>query len=173
MLLKIIGSILIISASGFIGFLYSKDCSARPQQLREIQNMLQMLENEISFLSTPLSEAFERIYKSSNNSISAIFKSAHEYLIDNLNYNASEAWALAVRDNIKKTSLKEEDEEILVSFGKILGSSDVEGQIGNIRLTVNQLKMQEHKAEEIRKKNENMYRTLGVLGGIAIVILLL
>ena len=34
----------------------------------------------------------------------------------------------------------------------MLGSSDLEGQIKNIRLTLNQLKLQEQKAEEFRKK---------------------
>lgn len=173
MLLKIIGSVLIITASSFIGFVYSRDCSKRPQQLREIQSMLQMLENEISFLSNLLADAFEKVYKSNKDATSLIFKSAFENLCGNTGYNAQEAWELAVRDNIKKTSLNEEDELILISFGKLLGNSDVEGQINNIRLTISQLKMQELKAEEIRKKNENMYRALGVLGGIASVILLL
>ena len=68
--------------------------------------------------------------------------------------------------------MNSEDEEILISFGKLLGSSDTEGQIKNIRLTLNQLKMQEEKAEELRKKNESMYRNLGVLGGLAIIIIL-
>jgi len=54
----------------------------------------------------------------------------------------------------------------------MLGSSDVEGQIKNIRLTINQLKLQEQKAEELRAKNEAMYRNLGILGGLAIIIIL-
>jgi len=173
MILKIIGSMLIITASSFIGFIYSRECAKRPQQLREIQGMLQILENEISFLSNLLADAFEKAYKSNRDATSLIFKSAFENLCDNKGYNAQEAWELAVRDNIKKTSLNEEDEQILMSFGKMLGNSDVEGQVSNIRLTINQLKMQELKAEETRKKNESMYRALGVLGGIASVILLL
>jgi len=85
---------------------------------------------------------------------------------------ADEAWTKAVKENISATSLNSEDEVIIISFGKMLGSSDLEGQIKNIRLTVNQLRIQEQKAEELRSKNEKMYKNLGVLFGLAIIILL-
>ena len=84
--------------------------------------------------------------------------------------SASEAWKDAVKLNIDATSFDKEDEKVIISFGKMLGSSDLEGQIKNIRLTLNQLKLQEQKAEEFRK-NEAMYRNLGILG-IAIIIIL-
>lgn len=80
---------------------------------------------------------------------------------------------MAVKENIKKTALKKEDEAIVLSFGKMLGASDLEGQISNIRLTLTQLKMQEEKAEEEKEKNKTMYMNLGVLGGLAIVIILI
>jgi len=86
-----------------------------------------------------------------------------EALENDTGITAGEAWAKAVKENIKNTSLNKEDEEIIISFGKMLGSSDVEGQIKNIRLTINQLKLQEQKAEELRAKNEAMYRNLGYL----------
>ena len=37
------------------------------------------------------------------------------------------------------TALNREDEQILLSFGKSLGNTDLEGQIKNIRLTLAQL----------------------------------
>lgn len=173
MLLKLIGSMLVIGASSFIGYVLSRECSRRPVQLRSLQGMLQMLENEISFLSNLLTDALERIYKSSNNEVSCIFKAALDNLSHDDGFNASEAWEKAVRENIKQTALNKEDEQILVSFGKMLGSSDLDGQLKNIKLTVNQLKLQEQKAEEYKRKNEAMYKTLGVLGGIAVVIILI
>ncbi|MCX7923270.1 MAG: stage III sporulation protein SpoIIIAB [Clostridia bacterium] len=172
MILKIIGSVAILGASSILGHVYSQDCVKRPQELRVLQGLLQMFENEISFLSNLLTEAFEKICRSSDSEVANIFKQTVLNL-KSQNINASQAWESAVKDVIKKTSLNKEDEEILISFGKMLGNSDLEGQIKNIRLTVNQLKMQEQKAEDNRKRNEKMYRSLGVLGGLAIVIILL
>ena len=87
--------------------------------------------------------------------------------------SASEAWQRAVTENIGKTALTKEDAEVLLDFGKMLGSSDLEGQIKNIRLTQTKLGIQEKKAEESRRRNERMYQSLGILGGIAVVIALI
>lgn len=173
MLLKLIGSALVLTASSFLGYLFSRECARRPQELRALQGLLQMLENEISFLSNILTEAFDRIYRSSNCGSAQFFRDTVINLNTNRGLNAAQAWEKAVDNNIQKTSMDREDREILISFGKMLGNSDVEGQIKNIRLTINQLKLQEQKAEESRRKNEAMYRSLGILGGMAIIIILL
>jgi len=173
MLLKIIGSIIVIFSSSFLGYVLSRDCSRRPVELRELQGLLQMFENEISFLSSYISDAFERISKSSTADASLFFSDTVRRLKEDNSLNASEAWEKSVTENIKKTSFNKEDEMILVSFGKMLGNSDIEGQIKNIRLTISQLKNQEYKAEEIKAKNEKMIRSLGILGGLAVVIILI
>lgn len=172
MVLKIIGSIMVVFSSSYLGYVLAKDCSKRPNQLRELQNLVQMFENEISYLSNLLEEAFLKIYCSCTSEVGLFFKETIGKLKNDNSLNASEAWEAAVRENIKSTALNKEDEEIIVAFGKMLGNSDLEGQIKNIRLTLGQLKLQEDKAEESKKKNELMYKRLGILGGIAIVIIL-
>ena len=173
MLFKIAGSIIVILSCSFLGFILSGDCGKRPVQLRELQSLLQMFENQISYLSDIITEAFERIGRVSASGTGVFFRRTVEILKEGEAANASEAWEQAVRQSIKKTALNREDEEILISFGKLLGNTDIEGQVKNIRLTLGQLLLQENKAEESRKKNENMYRSLGMLGGIAVVIVLL
>lgn len=173
MVLKIIGSIIVLVSSGFLGYVLSRDCSRRPSELRELQGLLQMFENEISYLSNLITDAFERIYGASRSSAAIFFKATVNNLCADDSLNASQAWEKAVSENIRITALNKEDEVILISFGKMLGNSDLEGQIKNIRLTLNQLKMQEQKAEASRVKNELMYRRLGILGGLAIVIILI
>ena len=53
------------------------------------------------------------------------------------------------------------------------GQTDVEGQIREISLTSNFIDIQIEKAEDECKKNEKLYRTLGTIVGIAIVIILI
>ncbi len=170
MVIKLIGSMIVFGASSFLGFALSRDCSKRPHELRILQGELQVFENEIAFLSNLLGDAFKKVCSSDTSTVSIFFRETEEKLRAGRGLNASEAWELSVRENIHKTSLNKEDEEILVSFGKLLGNSDVEGQIKNIRLTLSQLKIQEQKAEVHKAKNEKMYKTLGVLGGLAVVI---
>lgn len=173
MLFKITGSVVVVLSFAFLGLVMSEDIRKRPHQLRELQSMLQMFENQISYLSNVISEAFERICKVCPSETSIFFRRTIEILYEEKSVSASEAWQRAVLQNIKKTSLNKEDEQVLIEFGKMLGGSDLEGQIKNIRLTQTQLGIQEKKAEDSRGKNEKMYKSLGILGGIAVVIVLI
>jgi stage III sporulation protein AB len=171
MIIKIIGSVLLLCATSLIGFSLAADCSKRPKVLRELQILLQMFENEISYLSNLLVQSFERIYTGSKTEAALIFKEAAENLASP-GITADAAWEKAVESIYSKLGLNKEDKAILVTFGKMLGNSDLEGQINNIRLVSSQLKLQELKAEEMRQKNEKMYKSLGVLCGLALVIVL-
>lgn len=68
---------------------------------------------------------------------------------------------------------KKEDIEILKSFGYGLGNSDVYNQEKNFDLAIELLKRQLSNAEEESKKNEKLYKNIGVLAGLAINILFL
>ncbi|NLV37140.1 MAG: stage III sporulation protein AB [Clostridiaceae bacterium] len=173
MLFKLTGSIIVIVSCSFLGLILSRDCKKRPTQLRELQGILQMFENQITYLSDIIADAFERISKIGGSDTCVFFTRAVEILRKNKAISASEGWSQAVEQCICRTALNKEDEEILMAFGRMLGSTDLDGQIKNIRLTIGQLRLQEDKAEESRRKNENMYKSLGVLGGIAVVIVLL
>ena len=70
-------------------------------------------------------------------------------------------------------SINEEDKSILKNLSKLLGQTDMEGQVNQINLTTAFLDEQIEKAEKERAKNEKMYRTLGMIVGLAIVIILM
>ncbi|HEX2926320.1 MAG TPA: stage III sporulation protein SpoIIIAB [Ruminiclostridium sp.] len=171
MIIKIIGSVILIGATSLIGFSLAADCSKRPKILRELQVLLQMFENEISYLSNLLAQSFERIYAGSKTEASLIFSEAAKNL-SLPGVTADSAWEKAVESTYSKLGLNKEDKAILITFGRMLGNSDLDGQISNIKLVSSQLRLQEMKAEEMRQKNEKMYKSLGVLSGLAIVIVL-
>lgn len=170
MLLKLIGSVIVLVACTLWGYSHAMTYAKRPEELKALQSLLQIFENEISFLANVLSEAFLKVYSCTDSTVAIFFKMTVENL--QAGFDANEAWVMAVKQNISKTNLKSEDENIIISFGKLLGSSDLEGQIKNIHLTVNQLKLQGQKAEQLKDRYERMFKNLGVLCGLAIIVLL-
>ena len=86
-------------------------------------------------------------------------------------YSVDEAWKLAL--DIRVLNINSEDLNILKDFSKLLGKTDVQGQISQIELTSNFLDEQIEKAERERQKNESMYRKLGMIIGLGIVIILI
>jgi stage III sporulation protein AB len=84
--------------------------------------------------------------------------------------SAGEAWEETV-DTIE-TSLTEEDKGIIKNLGRMLGKTDLEGQVSEIKLVQDFLNTQIEVAEKEKQKNEKLYRTLGGVVGLAIVIIL-
>ena len=66
-----------------------------------------------------------------------------------------------------------EDKNVLKNLSKLLGATDLEGQLSQIEMTSNFLDEQIKKAEKEREKNESMYRKLGMIIGLGIVIILI
>ena len=71
-----------------------------------------------------------------------------------------------------QNNLKKEDKDVLKTLSKLLGQTDVEGQISQIEITENFLESKIQEAIEEKKKNEKLYTRLGTIMGLAIVIIL-
>lgn len=170
MILKVLGGVLIVLSSYLIGLWWANTLKNRVEDIRGFLQALKELQNEISFYSNILSEAFLKISNNANHRISNILKDMSK----NLKTKSSNiAWREAMKANYKNTYLESEDINIILSLGNLLGVSDVKGQICNIKNVVAKLQNQEKKAQEIRQKNEALFKNLSILLGATIIILLL
>ena len=70
------------------------------------------------------------------------------------------------------TKLTKDDNEVLKGLAKMLGKTDLDGQVSEIRLTKKFLETKIQDAELEKTKNEKLYKTLGATIGLAIVIIL-
>lgn len=166
--LKLIIYICIFLSCSAIGMLISKKYEDRVEQLKEFKNALNMFKTKIKFTYEPIPEIFEQISDQIKTNAGKTFKLAScnmEVL------TAGEAWNIAVDTSM--LSINEEDKNILKNLSRLLGQMDVEGQISQIELTSKFLDEQIEKAEKERMKSEKMYRTLGMVIGLAIVIIII
>ena len=113
------------------------------------------------------------IGESIGNETGGIFKNTGELLCNKKKYTVSEAWKYSIELNKDNLCLDKEDIDVLYRFGDQLGTSDKDGQARYIRLTLVQLQQQEGKATELRNKYERMHKSLGILSGIGIALMLL
>lgn len=158
---------LILVASTLIGKSLSKKYVYRLQELEEIENSLNILKTKIKFTYEPIPELFNELEKSKVKNIGNIFCLAKEKMKEE---NISIAWEKAIDESM--TNLKKEDKEILKTLGKLLGATDIEGQLGQIETTKTLLENQTKEAVEEKLKNEKLYSKLGTTIGLAIVVLL-
>ena len=169
-IIKFIILITIFGASTSIGILMSKKYKNRVIELRGFKNAINTLETKIKFTYQPIPEIFKEIATSLDKNIGAIFEKACEYIGEN---TTKQAWNKAIEEAKINLSLNNEDINIIQNLGNLLGKTDMEGQISEINVTSNFIDAQIMKAEEERKKNEKMYRNLGTIVGLAIVIILI
>ena len=63
--------------------------------------------------------------------------------------------------------------EIIKMLGKLLGKTDIKGQVNEITLTQNLVEKQIQKAEFEKNKNVKLYKTMGIVLGMGICIILI
>ena len=83
-----------------------------------------------------------------------------------------ECWELAIERDRKKNRHEIPEKEVLLHLGQVLGQSNREDQQKHIRLALINLKSEEQQARDNQQKYEKMCRSLGLLGGLLVVILL-
>ena len=153
--IKFITLLLIFGGTSFIGILVAKKYENRLKELQEIKNALHMLEVKIKFTYDPIPKIFREIESKVNENVGKIFGLASEKMES---MPAEEAWNEAIYET--SNNLLEKDKEILKELGKLLGQTDIEGQISQIKLVSDFLDMQIEEANMEKLKNEKLYRTL-------------
>ncbi|WP_372995275.1 stage III sporulation protein SpoIIIAB [Lutispora sp.] len=171
-MIKGIGALLIIISSSLLGILISSKYSIRPKEIRKLRFSLQMLETEIVYGSTPVPYACYNVGCKSDNPWKSFFLAVSENLLERRFFSMEEAWNQAIVNNLCESSLSPSDKELLRNFGRIIGKSDTEDQKKHFKLIYAQLEHHEKIAEDERKNNEKMYKSMGFLLGAAILIIL-
>lgn len=158
----------IFASAVLIGLAFANTYKQRTDDLKSMRNILNIFETKIKYTYEPLPQIFEDISKDYTGSISNIFKIS----ISKMNeLSAGEAWEYAL-DN-STTSMNKEDINVLKNLGKLLGKTNIDGQLSEIELIKEFIDVQINKAEEEQRKNEKMYKNLGVIIGLALVIILI
>ena len=124
-----------------------------------------MLKSKIEFTHEPIKTIFEdisRIIYEDNNNI-------FEMTLNNTK-DICGSWNNSI--NILKTNLNKEDKEVMRMFGKMLGKTDIKGQINEIELSMELIKRQINNAEKEKEKNFKLYKTMGAVIGLGICIIL-
>lgn len=149
------------------GKIIAKKYSNRVIELKEMKNALNMFLTKIKFTYESVPESFQEIGNNIGGNVGKIFRTASENMKEK---SAGEAW----EETIEKveTSLTEEDKGIIKKLGRMLGKTDLEGQVSEIKLVQDFLNTQIELAEKEKQKNEKLYKTLGGVVGLAVVIIL-
>lgn len=169
-ILKFILLLILFCTSTIIGILISKKYSTRVRILKDLKEALNIFEVKINFSVETIPEIFNEIANKFNNAVGKIFAGAVENITAQ-NMSAGAAWENSV--DVNSDCLKKDDIDSIKTLGKLLGKTDLEGQISQIELVTTYIERQLNDATEEKNKNEKMYQKLGAIVGLVIVIVLI
>lgn len=172
MVLKLIGACMTLGACGSMGLVWAGVHEKRPRQLTALEGALQLLETEITYGATPLPEAMEQVAGRCDPQAAGLFMMTAREFAKMGGVTAAEAWERALGRFFPATALDETDLNILIRFGASLGISDRQDQAKHLKLAMNQLKAAAGRAEAEARKNSNIFKYLGFLGGMLLVLIL-
>lgn len=129
------------------------------------------LENEILYMSRPLGQALLLI--STKKGIMSPFAKRVFEIQKNMEFTISKAWGEGLSEFRDQWILHQEEWDLMLSMGEILGKTDKAGQKSYIELMRAKFGLQEKKAENDRLQKEKLYKSLGVLGGLATILVLI
>ena len=160
-LLKWMGAILLLAACVTAGFAESRKLSVRVERLEGFLKFLSAAEAEIRYTASPV----ERILARQGGGLD--FQPGCLRAMEQ-GMNFQQAWEACAGMGWNKT-----DAALLRDFGQGFGATDLEGQLAHCGLYE---RLAGERLEEARRERDvksKLYRTLGVSGGIAAVLLFL
>ena len=172
-LFKIIGCIFIISSCAGMGFLFASEIKRRIEDLKAAKSMALLLRGDIRYAQTALPEALENITKRHDGRLTPFFKKVSKELAQYSGISLAEIWESAMKEELANTSMSKKDRTCFLEFGKQLGYLDKDMQMNHIDWYITQVEEDMQEINLDAKEKIRLYRSLGVLLGIFVIILVL
>lgn len=172
MLIKYGSMALIIICSSMLGVYLSRLDEYRLREILNIKKMAIMLASEIEY-SSSLVNAFEHISARIDAPLSNWLMEIAVELAKRTGRSFTTIWSEKCDLYLRGTYLTEEDWQYIKDFGKNLGYLDKSMQHKNIRLFIDYLDEEIKCINSQKESNKRMYRSLGILIGLLVVIILI
>lgn len=173
MILKISGCIMILLSTTGVGCLLGSEYLRRMEDLRSVQSIVFLLQGDIRYGNTMLAQALQNAAKRHGGRLSSFFMEVAEKLEECSGVSLYEIWKAAAEKHLKESSFSKKDKYLLEELGKNLGYQDKEMQLKSLEAYHLQVGDKLNALMSDMKEKTHLYRTLGVLAGVFVVILVL
>lgn len=164
---------MILVFCGMMGIAYQNDMRQRIILLQDFYRGILLLHQEITFLKIPLEEAACHAGRGLGTPMKEFFCETGEKLSELIEASFGNVWEEKMQTYLKDTGLKKEDLDLIFQVGQQLGHMET-GESDNLFKVYGQrLEQALTEAREEYKEKAQLYKRLGIVGGIFLVILLL
>lgn len=165
-----LGALLLFCGCGWLGWALGRQGKDRARLLRQFIGVLEQLRREMSFRLTPLPELFHRLAQNGEEPLSGFLERCAR-CAGSLDAPFQTGWNAAVRE--LEPELGKEAVESLCRLGSGLGRCDGAREQEGLACSIEELRAIHARVEEAARREERLYRSLGLTGGALLVILFL
>lgn len=172
-MIKMVGAVLVLVSAYAIGSLFALQVKEQEKWLKDMKTALFLLIGELEYRQIPMPEALELVGKRHGGRLAVFFQVLSEELKKKEGYSMQEVWRHLAIPTLKDCPLTKEQKEEFSELGLYFMEADKETRRTSLEFYLNRLE------EDIVKLRENgadkayLCRTLGMLGGIFLLILVL
>lgn len=165
LVIKYISLVGVIVITSYIGFFKASVYVEREKEIQRILNSLNYMRNKIEYTNLLMKDIFKEISINVYNNKLNMFEEALE-----LPMNIRNSFKEVILNNKK---INDEDKNILTSLALSFGNVDRKVQISEINIAYDFLLERLEDAKISKIKNVKMYKTLGIMFGLVISIILI
>lgn len=166
-MLKIIGCVFILASCTGIGFSKSNEMQSHLNELEELKKVFYLLKSELQYTRAPFAEVFEKIGQKTRMPFQTWLFDLCTRLNEKRDGMFWGMWCDSIEEKLKNCRLKEDELNELKNVGKNLE------YIESLDLYIEQMEYQIKNTRESYRTKRKLCQSLGIVGGIFLVILLL
>lgn len=164
---KWLGSILIITACSGIGLCKGQEMQWHLKELEQIKQLFYLLRSELQYTKAPLAEVFERIGRKTGGKYGEWLLALSGRLQEKGTGSFWNIWCLSLEKDLRGSYLQPKEIEELKNVGKNLSYFE------SMDLYIEQLEYNIQNVRESYQSKRKLCQSMGIMGGVFLVILLL
>lgn len=170
--LKVIGAGLLLTGCSGLGLWFAGNYRRHLEGLEQLRRMLLLLKGQILYANAPLEEAFRRVGEKSQGGLGTFFCAVADRIENQQGEVFYDMWQEEIALLGPEIPLDKKDRRELATFGEHLGFLDREMQERTILLYLEQLDLAIDDGRAHQKEKSRLYTSLGIMGGLFLVIIL-
>ncbi len=170
-MLKLAGICLILLSGAGLGFGQSYVLGCREKNLEQILRMTMLLRGEIRFGSSSLREAFRSVSHRMEEPFASFLRKLSLEMEEGKGASLGVLFRACAEETLSRTALSREERENFCALGDSLGYLDLEMQLRQLELYEKNLELALRDLRLEMPSKRKIYRSLGVLGAVLLVIL--
>ena len=170
---KMIGSILVLTATSGAGFLYGMEQQDYLEKLLYIRHIIYMLKGELEYTKAPLGEVFGRAAVRVREPYKGWLHGLERQGGRRKEDEFFKIWMRSIDRDLHTLHLKSEHVIQLKELGSCLGRMDSTSESLHLKLYVERLELEIEKVRESLSAKKRIGNCLGVMGGIFLIVILI